>query len=316
MDLIPAQKQQVWKWPAIANFSCGGIGTGFYLIGLLVALPGDGNWLQALTQGRDDWVSSLLLSAVLKLLGPAVVGLGLLALTTEAGRPRRGLNLLRHWRHSWMSRETIAAGLFVLLPGLDWLWPNPALRALAALAAIALVLSQGLIVYHARGVIAWNTPLMPLLFATSALATGGGLMLIALTLSQLWLGLLPVSPIVIVTLLAGALNMTAWFAFLRTPDRAFQQATAALRHRDAVAHIFGLGLLLPALLLSFAIIANPVGPWGAAAIVVSGLALIAAGIRMKFSVVLEAGYLRAIALPVLVRPAIGQDIHVTKPAGQ
>jgi hypothetical protein len=74
MELIGPQKQKVWKLPAVINFSCGGIGTGFYLVAFaLMQAPG------------GDWLHTLLGTALFKLPGPALVGLGFLALTTEAG---------------------------------------------------------------------------------------------------------------------------------------------------------------------------------------------------------------------------------------
>ncbi len=309
MDLVPAQKQKVWKLPAIANFSCGGIGAGFYLSGLLVTLSQDGNWLQALMRGREDWLSLFILAGVLKLLGPALVGLGFLALTTEAGRPRRGLNLFRHWRRSWMSRETLAAALFIPLTGLDWLMPNPILRVLAALAAFTLMLCQGFIVYRARGVTAWNTPLMPVFFATSGWATGSGLMLVVVTPLNLSFGrnMLPTTSLAWISLVAGVLNLGAWLVYTWTPNRAFRQATVALRRPNALVLIVGTGHLLPALMLSVALVGNLSGQLQPVLTILSGLALIYGGIRQKFAIVLEAGYLRAIALPIPRRPAVAEQ---------
>ncbi len=306
MELVPAQKQKVWKLPAIVNFSCGGMGTGLYLLGLFVAPPQDINWLQAVMQGRNDWLLSFILASALKLLGPALVGLGFLALTIEAGRPRRGLNLFRHLRRSWMSRETLAAALFIPLAGLDWLWPDPALRALAALAAFALMLCQGFIVYRARGVTAWNTPLMPLLFATSGLATGSGLTLVVLTLLKLWFeqNIRPAGSLVWIALMVGVLNLGTWLIYTWTPDRAFRQATTALRHPNALALIVGAGHLLPAMLLSLALIGIPSSALQSVTLILSGLAFIFGGIRQKYAIVLESGYLRTIELPIRRRPVV------------
>ncbi|RME43027.1 MAG: hypothetical protein D6791_16450, partial [Chloroflexi bacterium] len=115
MELIRPIKQTVWRWPAVAQFTLGGMGTGFYLLGLLIAARSGG-----------DMPESFVLAAVFKLLGPALAALGFLALTTEAGRPSRGHNLLRHLRRSWMSRETLAGAVFIPAAFLDWLFPQPA----------------------------------------------------------------------------------------------------------------------------------------------------------------------------------------------
>lgn len=291
MELIGAQMQRVWKLPAVVNFSCGGIGTGFYLVGLLLAPAPGGNWLQ-----------SLLVSAPFKLLGPALVGFGFLALSTEAGRPMRGFNLFRHLRRSWMSRETLAAAIFLPAAGLDWMFPNPGLRAIAAVAALALMLCQGFIVYRARGVTAWNTPLMPLLFTTSGLASGTGLALIVVPLfvgfsSQIVYAELPLAFVGLVT---AGLNASVWLVYSNLPGDAFRKATAVLHRGDRLALVIGVGHVLPMLLLAAGTLASPSGPSGIF-LVVCGAALVLGGVSQKFGIIMEAGYLRAINLEMPAR---------------
>ncbi len=297
MELVTAQKQKVWKWPAATNFSLGGMGTGYYLAGLLLVhvIPG-------------DWFPALLQTAVFKLLGPALVGIGFLALTTEAGRPQRGINLLRHLRRSWMSRETLAAALFIPLAGLDWLFPNPALCLSAALAALALMVCQGFIVYRARGVTAWNTRWMPLFFVTSGLATGSGLMLVVFTLFDLLFGerVYTIASLPLVALSTGILNLGVWLLYLRPSNHAFQKATAALRHPNALALSVGLGHLLPILLLTLALLTNLASLGQSAVVILAGLGLIFGGVSQKFAIILDAGYLRSIVLPVPRRQAIAE----------
>jgi DMSO reductase anchor subunit len=289
MELIAPQKQRVWKLPAVVNFSCGGLGTGFYLLGLLLIETPSNDWLQVLVQ-----------TAVFKLLGPALVGLGFLALTTEAGRPRRGVNLFRHLSRSWMSREALAAAIFIPFAGLDWLFPHPALRAIAAAAAFALMLCQGFIVYRARGVTAWNTPLMPFLFVTSGLAAGSGLALVVLALfnASSPQGVHSTLPLPPVGLTAAILNTVVWVVYLRTPDKDLQKATEALRRPKALIQDMGVGHLLPIVLLGITLLGNASGAPQLFLAVTSGLALISGGASQKFGIIIEAGYLRGIALPI------------------
>jgi phenylacetyl-CoA:acceptor oxidoreductase 26-kDa subunit len=297
MELIAPQKQRVWKLPAVVNFSCGGIGTGFYLVGLALAqAPG------------ADWLHALVRTAVFKLLGPALVGLGFLALTTEAGRPRRGINLFRHLRRSWMSRETLAAAIFIPAAGIDWLFPHPALRAVAVGAAFALMLCQGFIVYRARGVTAWNSAWMPLFFATSGLAAGSGLLLVVLSLYNAFLapGIRAILPLPLVALVAAVLNAVVWAVYLATPDKGFQRATEALRRPGSIVRALGVGHLLPAALLAVVLSGNISGAPQLALEVVAGLALIYGGVSQKFGIIIEAGYLRPIVLPVPRRQVVGE----------
>ncbi|MBI4673646.1 MAG: dimethyl sulfoxide reductase anchor subunit [Chloroflexi bacterium] len=295
MELVPAQKQRVWKTPAVVNFSLGGIGAGFYFLALFVNLPGDGNWLPALLSSNAAWLPMAFLAALFKLLGVALAGLGFIALTTEAGRPQRGINLFRHLRRSWMSRETLAFFLFVAFAGLDWLVPNPLLRALAALAALFLMLAQGFILYRARGVTAWNTSLMPLYFLTAGLMTGAGLLLVLFPLVNLFTPLTSSLSFAAAGILTAILNLALWLIYLRTPDAAFQNAVAALRAPNPFWQIVGIGHLLPALLLAFAW-ANPAAPLSAVLEIVAGGLLLFGGVRQKWGIILQAGYLRAITL--------------------
>jgi len=49
-------------------------------------------------------------------------------------------------------------------------WQSRAVQAVAALCGLGVALAQGLILSKAKGVPAWNAPLMPTYFLTSALA--------------------------------------------------------------------------------------------------------------------------------------------------
>lgn len=287
MELIRPIKQTVWRWPAVANFTLGGMGTGFYLLGLLVVALYDG-----------DVPQSIAFNAVFKLLGPALASLGFLALTTEAGRPLRGHHLFRHLRRSWMSREALAGAIFIPAAVADWLLPHPALRALATLGAVGLLVSQGFIVYRARGVTAWNVSLMPLFFVTSGLASGGGLVLLPpLNEPALRRGFVAIELILIV------LNLMVWFLYLRRSDETFLRATKNLRRPNAVILTIGMGHLLPALLLTLVwVIPDPNAGGGlrVVAAAVAGLAVIVGGVLQKAGIILEAGYLRPIVLGRMV----------------
>ena len=163
----PSQKQKVWHLPAALNLTLGGMGAGFYLVTLLLILPESRGWAQSLMQ-----------AAVFKLLGPLLVIVGLLSLTTEAGQPVHSIYLLTNLRRSWMSRETLAAGIFIIAAVLDWLIPNPVLRSVASLAGFVFIIAQGMIVSRASSVITWNVQTVPFFFLTCGLATGSGLMFI------------------------------------------------------------------------------------------------------------------------------------------
>ena len=279
MILIRPQLQKVWRWPAVVNFSFGGMGTGLYVLGALVLAA----------QSSDAGFAS-----ALKLTGPALASIGFVALATEAGRPLRGINLFRHLRRSWMSRETLAAAIFIPFAVLDWLWPHPVLQGLALLAALSLLSCQGMIVYRARGVTAWNVSVMPVLFLASGLAKGFGLVLIAFALS----GIAPGGAALFVGFACVLFNLLTWLRYLRQPNAAFQAATEALRRNDSLILSVGVGQLLPLVLVyilaALSLDATLMRAWAA----LGGVALLFGGVMQKASVMLQAGYLRAIALNI------------------
>lgn len=296
MELIASQKQRVWKLPAVVNFTMGGIGTGFYLLALLVVLPANGEWLQAFLAGQADWFSIAFIAAIFKLVGVGCAGIGFIALTTEAGQPQRGINLFRHLRRSWMSRETLAFFLFAAFAGLDWLFPFVALRALAAAAALFLMIAQGFILYRARGVITWNTPRVIFYFVTCGFMTGAGLMLIVFNGVNFFTPLSSAFSFAAIGFAAALFNLALWFIYLRSSDAAFQKAVAELRTQKALLQIVGIGHVLPALLLGIVVIANGAIAFSGLLEIIAGALLIFGGARQKYGIVLEAGYLRAITL--------------------
>ena len=266
------EKQNVWQLPAVLNLTLGGIGAGFYLLSLFLIFPQSSEWTQSLAQ-----------TAATKLLGPFLVSVGLLSLTTEAGHPMKSIYLLRNLRYSWMSREALAAGVFILAAGLDWLLPSPILRGMAALAGLAFIISQGMIVWRASGVFTWTAAIVPWFFLTCGLATGGGLMLIVSTFFS-WTSIASLPLVMMIIALANGL---VWLMYLRTPGKVFQQDIAQLRQASHIAMTLGIGHLLPIILLILAAavslpLAQPI----------AGLALIFGGVMQKFAFSFQARVMR------------------------
>ncbi|HJV63155.1 MAG TPA: DmsC/YnfH family molybdoenzyme membrane anchor subunit, partial [Albitalea sp.] len=152
-------QQAHWDWRAAGNFICGGAGSG------LIVFTG--------ISGIDGLAGSLLLLA-----GLALVGLGLLCVWLEIGRPLRALNVFFNAPTSWMTREAMASvPLFAL--GLAAAWGVRELIPLVVLSAFVFVYCQARIVQAAKGIPAWREPMSePLLFACG-LTEGGGLYMLA-----------------------------------------------------------------------------------------------------------------------------------------
>jgi len=292
LDAQPPRLQHTWHKLAVANFVCGPMGVGLYLWSALLA------WMQGPPEpllgvdGATAWPVHLAewplsLPQVAGLLAPLLVIAGLLSVAAEAGRPFRGLYVFRHVRRSWASRESAFAMAFVALTGLDTLfWQSPTVQTVAIFLGAGVVFSQGMILRNAKGVPAWNAPIMPLHFLTGALCGGGGAAL-------LLAGLLRAdSPAVgLIAILSAVLaDWGVWRAYLRTPPRTstFQPAAALLRSARFRAGIEWLGHGLPIALLTVALASSGAAPGLATA---AGLALVAGAVWVKGALVLKAAYL-------------------------
>jgi len=272
MKRMEPKKQRVWGLPAVANFILGGAGAGLYLLSSLRLLTRAGS-------GPEGPLAA------------ALVSLGFLALTHEAGRPLRGIYLLSNLRSSWISIELFAGVLFMSAAILDWLFPLTVMRLLAVCGALLFIMSQGFVVYRARAITAWNVPMIPLLFLLSALAMGGGLLLLLSAIGHMPLekGILTVLLIVLIS------DMAAWVLYLkRSHNTNFRKATEFLRRPLPGFLVIGVGAVFPLLMLIGLMVAGLSGGSGVQIILsaMTGLAILAGGVSQKIGIMLGAGYLR------------------------
>nr|BAL57045.1 phenylacetyl-CoA:acceptor oxidoreductase [uncultured crenarchaeote] len=157
-------RQSVWGWPAWANFFLGGAGASLYIMGRIAAAD------TAAVRGLD--VLALLL-----------VLCGLVAVYIEAGKRMRAIYAFRGaWtrmgHRSWMSREAIAATVFILAGAMDLVADNTVFDIVALTAAAVYLVSQSLIPSSARLIPAWSNNAMPVLMLVTSLMAGTGLALI------------------------------------------------------------------------------------------------------------------------------------------
>lgn len=274
VELIPPIRQRLWGVPAVLNFTLGGLGAGFYAAAALAA--------------RFEASAAVTLAAWL---GPLLVLAGLAAVAAEAGRPLRGARVLARVRTSWMSRELVLGGVFGALALAEWVAPGPAPRAAAAVAALAFAGAQGFIVRRARAVVAWDVPVLPLVFVASALVSGGGLLLAAGPV----LGAAPGADELGGALVVLAFAFVAWLTYVTWSDApVFTAPTEPLRVGPGVA--LGLvGYLLPQIAIVLALAVPPVAPAAALA----GVLMIAGQAWTKWLLILTVATLRPITLGTL-----------------
>jgi len=273
VDLLPPVVQTLWGWPAVANFALGGLGSGLYVMAAVTAGFGPSPALQAAA-----WV------------GPLLVLAGFVAVATEAGRPFRGPRVLAHVRTSWMSRELWLGGAFTLLAAGGLLVEGQGPRVLATVAAVALALAQGEILRHARGVAVWAVPPVPMVFLTSALVSGAGLLIVM----EAWSGR-PLDQLLGAALAVLIVHVCAWSVLITwSRDGAFRQGIRPLNEGPSALAIVVGGCALPALLAALAIALPRLGPLLAGA---AGVLMVAGQVSMKGTLIRKAGQLRPISLP-------------------
>jgi phenylacetyl-CoA:acceptor oxidoreductase subunit 1 len=292
LDPRPPKLQHSWHNLAVANFFCGPAGAGLYLLATLQQWLGGArdpgfrfaDGLAALAAFDGSRIS---LQQWAGLVGPLLAVIGLLSVAAEAGRPLRGFNVFRNIGRSWMSRESLFAMIFVTLALVDaLLWRSPILQAVAALAGLGVTVSQGIILSQAKGVPAWNVPVMPVLFVTSGLLAGAGALLVLAALAGKT-GIAPGATILAALAIAAA-DLAVWQRYLATPPRTatFLRSVAVLRSRFQWG-IVGIGHILP--------LALAVGAWGlpdaSVLLPIAGLAMIAGGLIVKSALITKAAFL-------------------------
>ncbi len=263
--------QQHWDFRAAMNFIGGGAGCG-----LLIA--------SALAGGPRTLQQACLL------LGLALVGVGLLHVWAEIGRPWRALNVFINPGQSWMSREAWVAP-WLMLAGAAALFFWPVAAGLAAVLAAAFLYCQARILQASKGIAAWREPRLIPLIVVTGLAEGLGLFVL---LAAFWQGLdvgaaLTLGGLLLLRLLA-AQRWRAALAAGRTPTRTLAACDRALRPLYA-GSVVALALLPLALLL-------PPG-LAAAAQALAGLGAALGGGVFKFLLVTRAAFNQGFALPHL-----------------
>jgi sulfite dehydrogenase (quinone) subunit SoeC len=161
--------------------------------------------------------------------------LGLAAATFHLGHPLRAWRALAMWRTSWLSREVIVLPAFMAAVAL---WgarhaagadPLPA-AAVACVLALALYLCTGMIYAAITVIREWATPLTPLQFALTGIASGLVAALVLAAFLAPWLreALLPVAVVAIVA--AAAVRAATAVRNRRLVPRTTLQSAIGVRH--------------------------------------------------------------------------------------
>ncbi len=265
-------QQTSWDWRAAGNFICGGAGTGLLVASALFAAP----------ETSRGWAIPGLV-----FFGLALVGLGLLCVWLEIGRPLRALNVFVNPRTSWMSREAwvsvvlFPAGLAAMLGLSGWLWITAAL-------ALAFLYCQSRMLPAARGIPAWRSSWFSPLFLLTAACEGCGIFLLLGLVNG---GVTSAALLALVLLLA--LRMLVWRRYRSDVD-----ASLAARARSSLdlagRRLLIVGSILPCVLLGLAwLLSAPLATLLAA---VAGACAAWAGANLKYTLVTRASFNQGFAL--------------------
>lgn len=263
-------QQRHWDWRAAANFMCGGAGAG--LIALAPFIGTQGLPLQLAMLG-----------------GVALIGLGLLCVWAEIGRPWRALNVFFNPRTSWMTREAIVATVLVPLAVMAAAGVGVSVW-LAAAAALAFVYCQSRILKAAKGIPTWRTPMIVPLIVATGLAEGAGLWLVLQPLQIL--SQPPLLILVTSLLLARALLWPLYRSRLGQPASSPARRVLDLAGRS----LLWIGSVLPLTLLALAASASLPPMATAAVAALAGGVGMAAGLHFKHALITRAAFNQGFAL--------------------
>jgi phenylacetyl-CoA:acceptor oxidoreductase subunit 2 len=265
-------QQTSWDWRAAGNYICGGAGTGLLIASALFGTPAPASlW-------SPDW---------LVFAGLALVGLGLLSVWLEIGRPLRALNVFINPWTSWMSREALfsvvlfPAGLAAMLGFGGWLWVTAAL-------ALGFLYCQSRMLPAARGIPAWRSAwLSPLFLMTAACEGCGFFLMLGFLHGRITGALLLVFPLLLV------LRLLAWQRYRSSVDDSL--ALPARRALDRVSQQLSLmGSSAPILLL---IVATWLGGSAQSLLLaLAGAIAVWTGGNMKYTLVTRAAFNQGFAL--------------------
>ena len=274
MSFGPNPWQQVsWDWRAAGNFIGGGAGTGLLVASALFAAP----------DAATAWIQSWLLFA-----GLTLVGLGLICVWLEIGRPWRALHVFFNPRTSWMSREAFVAlllfpaGLLAMLGVDGWIWAT-------AVLALAFLYSQSRMLPAARGIPAWRPTLITPLIGVTGLCEGCGVFLIL----GFFHGNVTSSVIILFAVLTLA-RIVIWTLYRGTVD-----ATLAPRARAALNRagrwLLTVGTIAPVVLLGVSA-GLPSGAAQSVLAAIAGACTVFAGAYVKYTLVTRASFNQGFAL--------------------
>lgn len=279
---IRSKAQRGWTSLTAIDFFLGGTGAGAFVLSMYL-----------------DLVAGMVV-------GWLAVALGALALLADLGRPERFWRAASQPGHSWMSRGTIFAILFLLfgllrlapqwLAGLPWgpaTGLGQALAVVTTLAALGVMMYTGFLLSHSPAIPFWNATLLPLLFALYAFTCGMGVLLVLLpALGERALDLRLVEVLAMSLLFASLVFLWVYMLNMASSTSAAKESVRLLVAGPLALPFLGgvtlVGLIIPLALTVFTYLANMGFGAASATLAVAGVLTLIGGYLFRHSI-LKAG---------------------------
>ncbi len=295
MSSIEPTLQPNWDWRAAGNFLGGGSGTGLAIVAVFAWLADMPYW------------PIILVSMVL-------VGIGLICVWLEIGKPWRAVNVFFHPETSWMTREAFVSLPFfsvaTLAGGVDYLdqfppWIEGTLVCLTGVIAFGYLVCQAQILFASKGIPAWREESVRPLIITTGIAEGSALIAPFVYLSLInyyWIGIF-----ILVSSVVRSVTWLHYYSQLKNGG-APKKAIKALRVADLV--VLTIGTVVPVIFAGILLYFGSIYLW---LIIVAGVASLLAGWFMKYTIIARAAFNQGFALPKLPVRGIGQVKGSSKP---
>jgi formate-dependent nitrite reductase membrane component NrfD len=244
--LIDVKPQKEWGWAVITYLFLGGAGAGLFLVSLYM---------------RHSWGEGL---------GLLVLVLGTLFLLIDLGRPERFWRAFFRPRTSWISRGCFFITALVILGALEIVLEflpvgfdavHMAIRLVAALAAIAVMIYTGFVLSPSPASPFWNSAFFPVIFFAYSLLAGIDFLILAspvLPQPDLDLALLEKVQfgLVLLCLLMVLSHVSVMSGSAVAARKSIQLLTKGKWGILFIGGVIGLGLVIP-LLLAWPILWSP-----------------------------------------------------------
>lgn len=266
-DRMPPRRQTNWDVRAAANFICGGAGGGLLFATALASVHGED--LRALV-----------------VLALALIGMGLLAVWLEIGRPLRALNVYLNGPTSWMTREAMTAPFLFASGAAAVLFSWQAAFWIAGLLGLVYVYCQARMLQANKGIPAWRPASCIGMIVATGLAEAAGLLCAS---ALYWPGLASFGVLLAVLV---AVRFLAWRKYLASLRSAGVPIGTSKALNAIDVRFVWIGHAVPAVLG----VAAGLGGFPLLA-ALAGVLAAAAGGWFKYTLVCRAAFTQGFALP-------------------